>query len=479
VRSWPLAGQWRESLPRELCYNIRSMSWLYLRLWTPIAAVILCVAVVTGTGWAQTSQLSNGRDETILVLPFENNSKLPSVDWLGEALAEVTVERLQDREFNVLSRQERLAVLEKMGLPDSARFSHATIVKVAGEADADEVIFGKFTSDGTSVTMEARLLRMSPARLSATLTQSGPLSDLLRMHARLTWQLLCALNEKNCLRESANRDETSFTEPPPSLRPDVLENFVRGLTGTDDEARIRALREAARLEPTWDRPAFELGHAYFARRDCESALPWFSHVPPGRPDGLEASFDAGVCHLTRNDAIRAEATFSGMLDRARTDNQNFRLPEFAKIHNNLGVARFALGRWNDAAAEFERAAAMDGTGADYRVNLALTKLAIKLPVAAVNPLEDARKIDPQDKGARALLVSTLEMLGRSADAAAVRAETPDGASAPAQPIPQDPAAIARLARVSRKLDPASLRPLSDEVKPGPPTSNGTRPPPAN
>ena len=67
----------------------------------------------------------------------------------------------------------------------------------------------------------------------------------------------------------------------------------------------RALREAARIELAWDRPAYELGKIYFGRRDCESALPWFSRVPPNRPDGPEASFDTGVCHLLRNDAARA------------------------------------------------------------------------------------------------------------------------------------------------------------------------------
>ena len=70
------------------------------------------------------------------------------------------------------------------------------------------------------------------------------------------------------------------------------------------------MREAARLEPAWDRPAFELGQIYFKKRDCESALVWYSRVPPNRPDGPEASFSTGVCHLARNDAGRAEAAYS-------------------------------------------------------------------------------------------------------------------------------------------------------------------------
>ena len=73
---------------------------------------------------------------------------MANLDWLGEGLAELTSERLEDRGLSVFSREERLGVLERMGLPDSARFSHATMVKIAGEADADEIIYGRFVSDG-------------------------------------------------------------------------------------------------------------------------------------------------------------------------------------------------------------------------------------------------------------------------------------------------------------------------------------------
>ena len=233
------------------------------------------------------------------------------------------------------------------------------MVKIAAEADADEVIYGRFVSDGKTVTLEAHVLHISPPWLSPPFTQTSSMQDLLRAHARLSWQMLCAIDRNNCLPEGANQDESSFSEPPPSLRLDALENFVRGLTGTDDEARLRALREAARLEPAWDRPPYELGQIYFARRDCESALPWFSRVPPNRPDGPESSFDTGVCHLLRNDPARAEAAFSGLIERTRSADPKDRLPEMAEVHNNLGVARLRLGKWTEAAAEFERAAALD------------------------------------------------------------------------------------------------------------------------
>ena len=399
---------------------------------------------------------------TFLVFPFENGSRLANLDWLGEGLAELTTERLEDRGLNVLSRRERLAALEKIGLPDSARFSHATMVKLAAEADADDVIYGRFISDGKTVTIEAHVLHISPPRLSAAFTQTSAMQFLLRAHARVSWQLLCAIDRHNCLAEGANQDESSFSEPPASLRLDALENFVRGLTGTDDEARLRVLREAARLEPAWDRPAYELGQTYFARHDCESALPWFSRVPPNRPDGPESSFDTGVCHLARNDPARAEAAFAGLIERTKSGEPKDRLPEMAEVHNNLGVARLRLSKWTEAGAEFERATALDEGEPDYWVNLSIAKLAGKLPATAVTPLERARKIAPDDKDARALLISTLESLGRGSEAAAIRAEPPPTAGRAAEAIPQDPASVVRLARVSRSFDRSLLRSTGED-----------------
>ena len=127
---------------------------------------------------------------------------------------------------------------------------------------------------------------------------------------------------------------------------------MRGLTGSDDEARIRALREASRLEPAWDRPPFELGLIDFDRHDCESALPWFSRVPPNRASGPEASFDTGVCHLLRNDAARADAAFSGLIERTRSADPKEKLADFPEAHNNLGIARLLESKLTEAGAEF-------------------------------------------------------------------------------------------------------------------------------
>ena len=465
----------REHALRGLCYNVTAMPPRIFRFVFFVLGAAFCGAVTAGRVYAAQSPgetraaSADSRHETILIFPFENESRMAALDWLGEGLSELTLERLEDKEVNVLSREDRQATLEKMGLPDSARFSHATIIKIATEADADVVVYGRFQSDGKTATLEARLLHLSPPSLSPPLRETSSMQDLLRAHARLTWQILCSLDKKLCPPQGANRDESSFSDPPPSLRLDALENFVRGLTGAQDEERLRLLRESARLEPVWDRPAFALGQIYFKKRDCESALVWYSRVPPNRRDGPEASFATGVCHLARFDPGRAEAAFSGLLERTRKTGEKDSLPEMPEMHNNLGVARLRLGKWNEAGVEFERASALDPEEADYWINIAIAKLVGKQAASAVVPLERARKVDPDDKGARALLIATLESLGRNPEAAAIRAEGTETGDKTPQPNLQDGNALARLARVSRNLDRTLLHPAG-EVPEGQPTA---------
>jgi tetratricopeptide (TPR) repeat protein len=246
---------------------------------------------------------------------------------------------------------------------------------------------------------------------------------------------------------------------------------------------MRLLREAARLEPTWDRPAFELGRIYFKRKDCDSALVWYSRVPPNRPDGPEASFATGVCHLARNDATRAEATFAGLLERTHRIGEKDWIPEVPEMHNNLGVARLQIGKWNEAETEFERASNLDPEEADYWINIAIAKFIGKQASAALTALEHARKIDPDDKEARALSIATLESLGRGAETAPLRAEATAKGDKQAIPNLQDGVALARMSRVSRNFDRTLLRPGGEAPEgqspagkaPRKPDASGTRP----
>ena len=414
-----------------------------------LVGVLSCLAAALASAARAAPQgapaAAPARVVTVLVFPFENASRMAKLDWLSEGLAELTIERLSAQGPFFYPREERLAALDRLGLPTSTRFSRATMLKIAEDIDADYVVFGHCTVDGKTLRIGARVLRIGPADLSPPMEESGPLEDLMDTHARLAWRVLVAIDP--ALAGTGSSSAREFAAKLARLRLDAFEYYIRGLLSADHE-RLRDLREAARLEPAWDAPAFAVGETYFARRDCAAALLWLSRIPPADARSTEASFDAGVCHLLRNDPARAEAAFASLLER----KQN--LPEAL---NNLAVARERLGKPRQAAIELERATQLDPEDAEYWFNLGLASLRASDPAAAARAFREVLRRQPEDTEARGLLIAALEQSGRSSEAAMERQESGRAAALP----PASPEAMAKLDRVKMQLDPASLHPFGE------------------
>jgi Flp pilus assembly protein TadD/TolB-like protein len=333
----------------------------------------------------------------LLILPLENSGGDPRLDWVGEGLVALSRERLAGNGRAVFSREEWLGALEKMGLPSSSRFSRATMLKIAEETDADYLVFGSYTSDSKTLMVSVRVLRMEPLGLSPPLVESGPMEEVLDIHARMAWQVV------NFVGSVAAVDRSAFLASLPRVRPDAFEQYARGLACSNEAQRLRFFREAARLEPDWDAPAFLLGQAYFLRRDCANALPWFSRLRLGERHGPQAAFYAGVCHLLGNDPARAEAVFAEIAERLFGEESARAGP--AEVLNDLGVARARQENWRGATAAWEKARELEPGEADYSFNLGLTALHISDPAGAAHWFREALERQPDDAEARASLAA--------------------------------------------------------------------------
>src|SRR5258708_12097655 len=202
-----------------------------------------------------------------LVFPFENVGGSSRLDWLSEGLEEVTIQRLTGAGVQVYSHGGRLVELERNGLSRSSKLSHATMLHVAEDLGADFVVFGRFTAKGRALTVESRILKVNPARLLPALRETGSLESLMDLHSRLAWRMLSASDRNYALSLA------EFTKHQRRLRLDAFEHYIRGLSANEDDARLRELREAARLEPDWPQPDFALGGAYFPRAHLHAPLP--------------------------------------------------------------------------------------------------------------------------------------------------------------------------------------------------------------
>jgi tetratricopeptide (TPR) repeat protein/TolB-like protein len=443
-----------------LCYNEMSMkqSVFTAHSFVLFCTLAICCLVPLSVVAQQPSVGARGaapeasQPGIYLVFPFENAGASPRLDWLGEGLEELTIQRLSAAGQQVYSHTGRTGELDRSGLPPTAKLSRASMLRIAQNMDADYVIFGRFTSDGQTLMVEAQILRVSPTRLLPAIRETGPLDSLMDLHVKLLWRLLSANDH------AYPRTLEEFSKVQRPLRLDAFEHYVRGLLASDDDPRLRELREAARLEPEWPDPDYAIGDAYYARRDCDSALIWFAKVPKTHDRYVEAVFATGVCRLLMNQPEKAEEVFLSLQGALR--NNLVSGADLPEILNNLALARARQNNTAAAVADLRRAAELDPDEDDYPFNLGLLALGANDFAGAANYFREASEREPDKAENRALMILSLEKAGKQAEADQERdtaAETFGPDALPVVRLDAKKDTLLHLERVRSEMDTTALR----------------------
>lgn len=358
---------------------------------------------------------------TVVVMPFENESRAPGLEWIGEAFPEVLGQRLASTSIFVISRDDRLYAFDRLGIPANLRPSRSTLYRIAEEMDADFAILGHFQYDGQTFSGSAQALDLKRLHLLPEVRESGPLPNLLDLQNALAWDLMTQLQP----RSAGSR--TTFLAQSPAVRLDAFENYSRGIIAQTRPEKIQRFREAVRLNPSYAAAILQLGRTYYAGRDYENAALWLDRVPRTDAAAREAGFYQGMSYYYLGQFDKAETAFSFVASR---------LP-LTEIYNNLGVV--AARRRHNAVDYFQKAADADPGDADYRFNLALALVRAGDSAGAMRQLREALSLRPSDSEARSLL-DLWTGAGRAS------------------------AANLPLERVKRNYDEASFRQLAFEIE---------------
>ena len=326
------------------------------------------------------------------------------------------------------------------------------MLHVAEDLDADFVVFGSFNIDGKNLTIDSRLLRVNPAALLPSLHESGPLETVMDLHTRLLWRMLSENDHTYPL------SLTEFSQMRKAVRLDAFEHYIRGLIANEDETRVRELREAVRLEPEWVEPYYALGEAYFTKRDCTSALPWYAKVPKTHERYLEALFSIGVCRLSMNQPDQAEEAFATLQTLLRSSSAPG--VDFPEVLNNLAIAKARQNKFPAAQEDLRRASALDPDEDDYPFNLGLIAIRQGDFNGAAAQFREASHREPDIPEDRSLLVAALEKAGKQEEAdqernAALEAFGPNGMTTTHLDAKND--SLTHFERVTTEIDPETLR----------------------
>lgn len=315
-----------------------------------MAVVVTVLAVVT----ASYSQTPVTPTQTALVMPFENASGAPGLEWIAEAFPAVLSQRLNSPAIFVLSREDRLRAYDRAGIPAQVHPSRATIYRIAEQMDVDYVILGRYNFDGRTFTTQAQVLDMRSPKLLPEVAESGPLPDLINLQTALSWDVL------HSVRPGLATSKQAFVNTAAPIRLDAFENYIRGILAPSTADRVNHLREAVRLNPAFSEAWLELGKTYYSERQYAPAVSAFGQIPPADPAARQANFYLGLSAYYLGDFAKAESAF---------DFVAARLP-LGEVFNNLGVVSSRRGKQN-AAEYFQKAVQADPNDPDYHFNFAV------------------------------------------------------------------------------------------------------------
>ena len=322
---------------------------------------------------------------TVVVLPFENTSPTPGLEWLSEAFPEAFHEQLNSPVLYVASRDERLRAYDRQGIPANLHPSRATLYRLAEQMDVDYAVLGSYRFNGARLTATAQLLDMRAQKLLPEVTESGPLTDLGNLQSALAWDLL------RLIRADFSQPKEKYVASVSPIRLDALENYISGMFAISAEEKVQYYKEAIRINPAYAEAWLELGKTYFAQRTYDLAISALSQIPLSSALAREANFYLGLAAFNHGDFARAETAFQFVA---------VRLP-LAEVYNNLGVVATRRGRKN-SAEYFEKAIRNDPSDPDYHFNLGVSLSLAGDRTGAARELRTALDRRPNDFEAKAV-----------------------------------------------------------------------------
>jgi Flp pilus assembly protein TadD/TolB-like protein len=361
-------------LPSKVAYNL-----VTLRKPAGIVLSLLLLAALA-VPWPASAQQHPGPgriSRLLLIIPFENTSNAAGIDWISESFPEVLSTRLNSSGLFIMGREDRLNAFDRLSVPAGGKPSRAMLYQIAQQLDADYVLMGDYRVDGINFTVHAQLMDMERLRLTPELTETGPLANLIAIQTALAWDVLNTLNLAGTVQKA------EFVAQFPAQRPEVLENYVRGITAANEQEKIKRFKEVVRLEPEHALAILQLGKGYYNARDYESAASWLARVPSGDASANEAQFYLGLAAFYAGHMEKAESAFRALAAR---------LP-LTEVYNNLGVVAARRGQ-RGARAYFEKTVQTDPNEPDYRFNLAVALYREGDPQGALRELRELLAIHP-------------------------------------------------------------------------------------
>ncbi len=179
-------------------------------------------------------------------MPFENVTREGRFFWLTEAAAVLLTDDLNALGAGAITRTERQQAFERLQVPPASVLTDATVIRIGQLVGASQVVVGSLQMESDAVVVRARSIALDTGRVSADVTERGPLPELFATFERIA---------RRMAPPSATTSADVEKQHPPVT---VFEAFIKGLLAETPATAISYLRAALAGQPSFDRARLAL-----------------------------------------------------------------------------------------------------------------------------------------------------------------------------------------------------------------------------
>lgn len=305
------------------------------------------------------AQAAVSPSEGAAVLSFENLSRQPADDWIGDAIAEYLSSRLMEVDgLHVADRNVLAKVLRQMSKEPGVEPDRSGIIDAARMLGASHVITGSFHRQADEIRILAHLIHRDESKSRFLASVSGRVDSLFALEDKLTERVIESIGP--------------LVSRAPHARPagggtdnlEAHEKYIRGnraFADGDYRAAIALAEEALEFDSEYAEPLSLMGAGYARLGEYDRAVECHKRQERlARETGDDTQLAVALGNLGSMHYYQGQYDVAfEFLERASAlAGATEPTPDTAKLYGNFGMVLMRLEKTEEAERAFERAIAI-------------------------------------------------------------------------------------------------------------------------